>query len=174
MQNGKPTNQRVEPSPERIAALATRAYAHLTDEMGYEERNIWVYGHSIGTGPATLVASQNRPGGLILLSPFTVMSEVVNNKVSNTVGWLAGGLLQCVVADHFNSRAAIKKVKSPCLFFHGDEDDLIPHTMSEELYKIVQKSGAHGEESVLRILDGRDHNIDPSEEAVINNLTMWC
>jgi hypothetical protein len=45
--------------------------------MGIKETDILLFGRSIGTGPATIVASRRKPGGLILMSAFKSIRDVV-------------------------------------------------------------------------------------------------
>ena len=47
--------------------------------MGFEMANIMVMGRSIGSGPAVHVASLFNVGGLVLLSPFLSLCEVVSD-----------------------------------------------------------------------------------------------
>lgn len=49
----------------------------------------------MGSGPASFLASQYRPGALILMSPYTSIKNVVKSKV----GWL----LSTMVAEHFDN-----------------------------------------------------------------------
>ncbi len=49
---------------------ALYVYDYVNQVMGVEEQNILVFGRSIGTGPATYVASKRKPGCLLLMSAF--------------------------------------------------------------------------------------------------------
>jgi predicted alpha/beta hydrolase family esterase len=52
---------------------------YLINEIGFSEKNVYVIGRSIGTGPATHVASLfKKIGGLILISPFSSIKEVAS------------------------------------------------------------------------------------------------
>jgi hypothetical protein len=48
-----------------------------------EERDVLLFGRSMGSGPATYLASKYSPGALILMSPYTSIRNVVRSKV----GW---------------------------------------------------------------------------------------
>ena len=58
--------------------------------MNIPEENIILIGRSIGTGPATFIASISKPGVLILISPFTSLKAAV----SDLYGFLAASLLK--------------------------------------------------------------------------------
>lgn len=45
----------------------------MVNELRIPERNIILFGRSIGTGPVCFLASERNPGGVILMSPFTTV-----------------------------------------------------------------------------------------------------
>ena len=51
-------------------------------------------GRSLGSGPAVQIASKFQPGGLILMSGYTSIKSVANNKV---------GFLSFLLAEQFNN-----------------------------------------------------------------------
>lgn len=99
-------------------------FDYLTEIVGYLSSNIIVFGRSIGSGPATYVASNRNPGALILLSPFTSLRAVVKEHL---------GFLENIIKDRFNNYENIKKCKCPCLFIHGIMDRLISYQHSKKL-----------------------------------------
>ena len=62
----------------------------LKNQIGFDMQNIMVMGRSIGSGPALHIASLYAVGGLVLLSPFLSICEVVHDLY----GILASGLLK--------------------------------------------------------------------------------
>jgi hypothetical protein len=69
-----------------------------------------IFGRSMGSGPATYLASEHKPGGLILMSPYTSIKNVVKSKVK----WLS-----FLVAKHFDNKKLMKKVTCPTFIVHG-------------------------------------------------------
>ena len=67
----------------------------LAEIEGIEERDILVFGRSMGSGPASYLASSYRPGALILMSPYTSIRNIVRSKI----GWF----LSTLVAEHFDN-----------------------------------------------------------------------
>ena len=89
----------------------------LTKTIGYEMGDIMVMGRSIGSGPALYIGSLYSVAGLILISPFLSLCEVVEDLY----GGVASGLLQ----QRFDNKHRAKQVKCGCLLVHGVNDQLI-------------------------------------------------
>jgi abhydrolase domain-containing protein 17 len=83
----------------------------LQEISGVEEKDLILFGRSMGSGPASFLASQYRPGALILMSPYTSIKNVVKSKV----GWL----LSTMVAEHFDNLKMMSKVVCPTFIVHG-------------------------------------------------------
>lgn len=87
---------------------------------------VWVLGRSIGSGPATYVAMNNRRlGGLILESPFTSIDDAAAGF------WYPAALM---LRTHFNNLTKIKSVKAPVLIVSGNADTLTPRWMAGKLF----------------------------------------
>jgi uncharacterized protein len=85
----------------------------------YDEKNIIIYGYSLGTGPAAALAQKNNPGMLILRAPYYSLVEM-NSKY---FPYLPISLL---LKYKFAVYKNIRNVKCPVLIIHGDEDRKIP------------------------------------------------
>ena len=79
----------------------------------------------MGSGPATHVASVRRPGGLVLMAPFTSFREAARG--------IFGSVLQYCASDSFCNKEELRTVTSPTLLLHGLKDAVIPYTHSQEL-----------------------------------------
>ena len=64
-------------SASQIALDATNVYDYLNIMLGVPESSIILFGRSIGSGPATLVASQKSPCALLLMSAFKSIRDIV-------------------------------------------------------------------------------------------------
>lgn len=82
-------------------------------------------GRSIGTGPATHLACSYAVMGLILVSPFRSVKTLVQVKY---------GFMSAFVNDRFENEKKFCDLHCPCLFIHGDDDDVIPPSESKALY----------------------------------------
>ncbi len=96
------------------------------------ERNdtILLWGRSLGSGPATYVASQREAKALLLETPFLSAVGVAAERYP----FLPVGL---VMQDQFRSDEWIKDVTEPVLVAHGTADTTIDVTNGERLYTLA-------------------------------------
>ena len=85
-----------------------------------------IVGNSIGTGPATEIAATTPVRALVLISPFTRLSDVAAEKLR----WMPAGRL---VRDRYDNLSKIGHVSAPILILHGSNDRLIPISHAEAL-----------------------------------------
>ena len=52
----------------------------LKNIKNISEKNIYVFGRSLGTGPAIYLGSQRNPAGIFLLSPYTTFASVAKSS----------------------------------------------------------------------------------------------
>jgi pimeloyl-ACP methyl ester carboxylesterase len=116
-----------EPSEEAVNEVALTVFRFLVDEMHVKYERIYIFGRSIGTGPAVQLASQFPIGGLILVSPFTSIKAAIEA--------IAGTLAALFFRERFPNSALISNVQCPTLFIHGEKDSLIPADHSLQLFK---------------------------------------
>ena len=101
-------------------------YDYVNKVLGVEEKNIIVFGRSMGSGPASHVASKRNPGALLLMSSFKSIRHIAQDQ--------AGNLLSYLIQDRFRNIEKIPKVTSPTFIVHGMKDKLIPFDHSRELH----------------------------------------
>jgi abhydrolase domain-containing protein 17 len=111
----------------RILQDIENIYEYLTNCIRVEPKNIILFGRSIGTGPATWLASQRPVGALLLMSGYTNIRAVAKNIVGN--------VLMYFIKDRFQNIKWIKNVKIPVFIVHGQNDTLIPFEQSIILHK---------------------------------------
>ena len=116
-------------SAETIENDSLALFDFLTNECKYNNKDIILCGRSIGTGPATYLASKRKPGALILISPIKSIKDTVKNII---------GPVQYLVRDRFNNYERISDVTCPLLIIHGQKDSLIPY---EDAIKLSEKTG---------------------------------
>lgn len=85
-------------------------YNYITQETNLREKDLLIFGRSMGSGPATFLASKYNPGGLILMSPYTSIKNVVKSKV-----WF----LSFMVHEHFDNLSRMSNVTCPTFIVHG-------------------------------------------------------
>ncbi|HUK62253.1 MAG TPA: alpha/beta family hydrolase, partial [Dongiaceae bacterium] len=109
-----------------------------------DSTRVVVYGRSVGSGPATLLASSHAVTGLILESPFTSLRAMARVHYPFLPSALAG--------TRFDNLARITHTRCPVLVIHGDRDGVIP---TEEGREIARAAGARAE---FWAIPGADHN----------------
>lgn len=88
---------------------------------------ITVMGRSIGSGVAVKLAAENPVGALVLISPYTS----ITNVAAKAFWWLPVRLL---LTHRFPSIDRIGAVRAPLLIVHGARDTLIPLSEGEALF----------------------------------------
>lgn len=96
-----------------------RAAIAFLRSRGADDEAIVLVGNSIGSGVATQMATEIRPRALVLISPFSSLSQLVAEQVR----WLPTAIL---LLDRFENDRKIAAVGAPVLVLHGDADTLIP------------------------------------------------
>jgi fermentation-respiration switch protein FrsA (DUF1100 family) len=114
------------PSEKNAYQDADAAYTYLTQRLKIPSNRIIVYGHSLGGGSATELASRHAVAGLILESAFTSAFRVV----------LPFPLLPF---DKFSNLDKLQKVHCPVLIMHGQADHTIPFQHGKALYEAASE-----------------------------------
>ena len=97
------------------------------NEAGVKNKNIILYGESLGTGVATELGQDNSFAGIILESPFTSIADAAKIYYP----YLPIDLL---IKDRYDSLKKIKNINIPILVMHGKKDDVVPLKMGVELF----------------------------------------
>ena len=97
-----------------------------------KEKNIILYGESLGTGVAIEVAQNKNYAGIILESPFTSMVNVGKK-------YYPFFPVRFLLKDKFESYRKIKKVSAPVLVLHGKKDKIVPFAMGEKMYEMANE-----------------------------------
>ena len=129
---------------QRILEDARLVFDYLTLVVGHSASDIFLFGRSMGSGPATELAAKRKPGALLLMSAYTSIRGVARS--------LAGKVSQYLIAERFKNIDHIRKVSCPTFLVHGQKDSLIPFQHSEELHRNC------GGPSSLLVPAEMDHN----------------
>ena len=118
----------------------------LNNIKNIKEENIYIFGRSLGTGPAIYLSSKRNPAGTFLLSPYTSFGEVAKNHHKKD--------FYKELTKHLRSVDFIDKVKCPLCIFHGNQDKLIFCSEAEILFNKCEKN----DKKELHLIDGMGHN----------------
>ena len=93
--------------------------------MDIEEKDIIVFGRSMGGGPAAWLAGTFKPRALGLMSAYTSVCRVARDHV----GWFPTLFL----SERFENINQVARARCPTFILHGHQDEVIPFHHGQEL-----------------------------------------
>ena len=96
-------------------------------ERGVPPERIIVLGHSLGSGPAVLLAMRRRPAALVLFGAFTSIPDAAADRYPLLP-------VRYVTSVRFDSLARIGQVHVPVIVVHSRADTVIPYSHALRLY----------------------------------------
>ena len=99
---------------------------------GVKEKDIIIYGESLGTGVATHLSQRRNFAGLILETPFTSMVDAAKTFYP----YIPVSLL---LKDKFENKEKIKNINVPILIMHGEADQIVPFNMGKKIYELANE-----------------------------------
>ena len=120
------------PSEEGTYLDAEAAIAHLRSRDDVDPQKLIYFGRSLGCAVAAEMAIMHPPRALICESGFTS----VRAMATKVYPFLPG--LQFLVTTKYDTLEKIARVGVPVMVLHGDRDEIVPFSMSKELYDAVK------------------------------------
>jgi len=130
------------PSAKGATSDMEAVYRHAVKTLAIPPSRIVLYGRSVGSGPATDLASRVPIGGLVLESAFVSAFRVLTR-------------VSLLPFDRFHNLRHIRRVRAPVLVIHGTADEVIPVSHGRLLYE------AAGQPRQALWIDGAHHNDVP-------------
>lgn len=115
----------------------------------FEEKDVLIYGRSLGASIATHLAAKNNPHKLILETPFYNLMDVAQERF----GFLP---LKSILNYKMNSNEYIQKVDCPIYIFHGTADEVVPYESGKKLFEAIP----HSDKEFFAIANGAHNNLD--------------
>ncbi len=140
------------PSEEGLYRDAEAAWDHLVEEKGIDPAQIVIFGRSLGSGPATWLATQCEPGALLLESAFTSVPDMAAHHYP----WLPAHQL---TTTQFDNRERIDQIDVPLLVIHSPGDNVVPFEHGRALF-----DAAHEPKQFLEIEGGHNDGFLVSAE----------
>ena len=150
------------PSEQGTYHDAEAAWNYLTKDKAVPANGIIFYGESLGGAVATWLATQHKPGALILESSFTSIMDMGRHYYP----WLP---IRWISRIKYPKLGRIKQIHAPLLIIHSRSDDIVPYAQGRRLYEAANEpksfleiTGDHNNgfmESNGRYLDGIDQFI---------------
>ena len=145
-----------KPNEQGILRDARAVRAWLAQRTGVTERDIVLFGRSLGGGVAVDLAAKDGARGLVLASTFTSLPDVGAHHVP----WVP---TRWIMSNRLNSLAKIKQYDGPLLQSHGDADQVVPYEFGKMLFE-----AAPGPKQFVTMF-GAGHN-DPWNDEFHNQL----
>jgi len=109
------------PSADRATRDLEAVVEYAQHTLGVKPTSIVLLGHSVGSGPATEVASRMPVGGLIIEAGFVSAFRVLTQ-------------IPLLPFDKFHNLHHIRNVHCPVLVVHGTSDEVIPFSHGRRLF----------------------------------------
>jgi pimeloyl-ACP methyl ester carboxylesterase len=113
---------------ESVMANCTLAMRFAMDVLCWPCEDIKLFGRSIGTGPAMKLAAQYPVAGLILVTPFLSICEVIRTYVGSFADY---------ATDTFQNYRLAGCIESQTLIIHGKNDSLVPVSHGLQIYEML-------------------------------------
>jgi uncharacterized protein len=135
-------------SPTEAGLIADGEAAYAFAASRYPARQIVLWGESLGTGIAVVLAAEKPVGRVILEAPFTSAAAVAASRY-----WYMP--VRLLMKDQFRSDEAIGKVSAPVLILHGMQDRTVAFAMGERMFELT-----NAPKHIVRFLDGDHEDLD--------------
>ena len=120
-----------KPTENGLYQDANSALNFLKDK-GIFDKDIILYGESLGTAIAAEIGQNKDFAGIILEAPFTSMVELGQK-------YYPFFPVKLLLKDKYESEKKIKNLKSPILIMHGMKDNIVPFYMGEKIFEIANE-----------------------------------
>ena len=105
----------------------SRAAKYFLNLNNIPDKNIILYGESLGTAVAVDLAKDHNFAGIILESPFTSMVTLAQKYYPYLP-------VKILLKDTYESENKLNKINIPILIMHGHKDTIVPFEMGKEMF----------------------------------------
>ena len=121
------------PDEEGTYLDAEAAIAHVRSRDDVDPDKIIYFGRSLGCAVAAEMAIKHPPRALICESGFTSVKAMTKSVYPFLPG------LQLLVTTKYDTLSKIVRVDAPVMVLHGDRDEIVPFSMSRELFDAAKR-----------------------------------
>jgi len=144
-----------KPNEKGIYIDGKSAITYAIDSLGYPEKELTIFGRSLGTTVAIHTSQHRNFPGVILVTPLTSGKDMLQAMGTPYLKFFAG--------SSYNSIAKINNVKSRILILHGDGDNVVPYKMGKQLFDLYK-----GSKRFVTIEEGSHNDLQD-----INPVLFW-
>lgn len=120
-------------------------------QQGIATQDTIIGGNSIGSGTATQMAQEYSPAALMLVSPFTSLTDAATDALPLFP-------VRLLLRDRYDNAAKLAAMDIPVLIQHGTADNVVPFSQGKALSGIVA-------DSTFEAFEGAGHNLSFMPEA---------
>jgi len=140
---------------------AQAAWNYLINTRGISEKQIIIFGRSLGASIASWLASKHAPAALIIESGFSSVPSMGQRLYPFLpIRWLAH--------YKYNTKHYVKNVSRPVLVAHSRYDDIIPYEEGREIFLAAAQP-----KQFLEMRGGHNDGFIVSGSAYINGLQLF-
>lgn len=139
------------------AKISTVKKSISVDEQDDVDKNIVVWGESMGGSVAVHLAQKYHPGGLILLATFSSLSDLIRDHLGFGLGTIIPKITYNI-NRYPESKSMIQGVKCPITIMHSQRDELIPfkhaitlnNNISHKNHQLIKIDGLHSKPTITQ------------------------
>ena len=135
-------------SPTEAGLIADAEAAYTFASARYPTSRIVLWGESLGTALAVVLAAEKPVGRVILEAPFTSATAVAAGRY-----WYMP--VRLLMKDQFRSDESVGKITAPVLILHGAQDRVVAFAMGERMFELT-----NAPKHIVRFLDGDHEDLD--------------
>jgi hypothetical protein len=140
---------------------AQAAWRYLTDGRRISEKNIVLFGRSLGAAIAAQLATRHNPSALIMESGFTSAPDLA-------APYYPLFPVRLLARFRYSARDYLKSVRCPVLIVHSLDDEIVPIQHGRELF-----AAAHEPKEFLEIQGGHNDGFLVSRQSYVAGLDAF-
>jgi len=140
---------------------ALAAWRYVTETRSVQAQDTVLFGRSLGAAIAAWLATQHRPGALVVESVFTSVPDLA----AELYWWLPARQL---ARFQYATRDYVAGVRCPVLVIHSRDDEIISFRHAEALY-----AAAHVPKQLLPISGSHNDGFMQSSETYVRGLDRF-
>ena len=134
-----------EPTEQGTYQDSRAALEYVSNRPGIDPSQIVYFGRSLGAAVAVELATEKPPSGLILVSPFSSVSDMARVAFPFLP-------LNRLLKGRYDSVSRIRQIHAPLLIIHGAQDEMVPVGQGRALFE------AANEPKTFQVLPLAAHN----------------
>ena len=154
-------NSTGKPDEQGLYEDAATAWRYLTEEKGFANDQILIFGRSLGGAVAARLAADVQARGLILESTLSSTKDF-----ARTAFPILSRLV--IIRYDFNTADNVQRVNYPVLVLHSPDDEIMPFQLGEKVFQ-----SAHEPKHFVRMRGGHNNGFLVSQPGYEQEIDSW-